>query len=69
MTAGQKHAAPKGESQKDKVLSTLKGSSNGMTKKELAYAMGMQEETLGRLLSPMQKQKMLRKRKNVYHVA
>ena len=69
MVEQPKQAKPKADIHQEKLLGVLEGSSNGMTKKELVYAMGMQEEALGRLLSQMLKRKMIRKRKNVYHAA
>lgn len=62
-TARTKLAA---EGRQAKVLAVLEESPDGMTHKELAYAMGMQETALSSLLSRMLKIKLIRRKKNLY---
>ncbi|MBI1953438.1 MAG: hypothetical protein HYS41_04865 [Candidatus Omnitrophica bacterium] len=49
-----------------RIMSTLKGSREGMTLKELSYAMGMPEKSLNRVLSRMRRERHLRKRKSTF---
>lgn len=58
-----------GEGRQAKILAVLKEGSNEMTRKELAYAMGMKETALDSLLSRMLKSQLIRKKKNLYSMA
>ena len=49
-----------------RITAALKGSPEGMTSKELSYAMGMPEKGLKRTLARMRKEKHLRKRKGAF---
>lgn len=54
---------------KARIMSTLKGSPEGMTMKELSYAMGMPEKGLNRALARMRRERQIRKRKNTFFAA
>jgi len=56
-------------SQQGKIMAALKENPSGITRKELAYAMGMQEQALGRSLTRMQKGGMIHKKKDLYSAA
>jgi hypothetical protein len=60
---------PAAEGRQSKILTALEESPNGMTHKELAYAMGMKETGLNSLLSRMLKIKLIRRKKNLYSMA
>ena len=64
-----KPASSRASSQQGKIMAAFKENPNGMTRKELAYAVGMQEEVLGRSLTRMQKGGMIHKKKNLYSAA
>jgi CRP-like cAMP-binding protein len=64
-----KPASSGASSQQGKIMAALKESPSGMTRKELSYAMGMQEEAIGRSLTRMQKGGMIHKKKNLYIAA
>jgi hypothetical protein len=49
-----------------RIMAALKGSPEGMTMKEMSYAMGMPEKGLKRALTRMRKEKHLRKRKSTF---
>jgi hypothetical protein len=49
-----------------RIMAALKGSPEGMTMKELSYAMGMPEKGLKRALARMQRGKQIRKRKSTF---
>lgn len=49
-----------------RIMAALKGSPEGMTMKELSYAMGMPEKGLNRALARMRREKHLRKRKSTF---
>ncbi|GEM_PF-5914769 len=52
--------------QQGRIMAALKGSPEGMTSKELSYAMGVPEKGLKRALTRMRKEKHLRRRKNTF---
>jgi hypothetical protein len=59
-------AAVKASGLQGRIMAALKGSPEGMTPKELSYAMGMPEKGLKRALTRMRKEKHLRKRKSTF---
>ena len=56
-------------SQQGKIMAALKENPSGMTRKELAYTMGMQEQALGQSLARMQKGGRIHKKKNLFSAA
>jgi len=59
-------AAVKASGLQGRIMAALKGSPEGMTPKELSYAMGMPEKGLKRALARMRKEKHLRRRKSTF---
>lgn len=59
-------AAVKASGLQGRIMAALKGSPEGMTSKELSYAMGMPEKGLKRALARLRREKHLRKRKSAF---
>lgn len=60
---------PKASGLQGRILSFLKGSPEGMTIKELSYALGMPEKPLKRALMSLRRKKKISKRKNIFRTA
>lgn len=52
-----------------RIMAALKGSTEGMTMKELSYAVGMSEKPLKRVLTGMRRKKEISKRKSIFRAA
>lgn len=59
-------AKPKMSSLKARIMATLKGSPEGMTPKELSYAIGTPEKSLTRFLMRMRREGDIRRQKNTF---
>jgi len=66
MQRAKTQAKPRAASLQGRIMAALKASPEGMTMKELSYAMGAPEKGLNRALTRMRKEKHLRKRKSTF---